>query len=246
MRFDVITLFPEIISQTFSFGVTGRALKRGLIELYTWNPRDYTSSPSGRVDAKPYSGGPGMVMQVDPLMQAIEAAKYDSSQPAHVVYMSAQGSPLNQTKIRELLALPKIILLSGRYEGIDQRAINHGVDEEISIGDFIVSGGELPSLIVMDSITRLIPGVLGDEDSKRVESFEDGLLEYPQYTRPENSDYGKVPKVLLSGDPKAIERWKLKQSLSKTLKNRPDLISSREFSTIEKELLNEIKDEETN
>lgn len=246
MRFDVITLFPEIISQTFSFGVTGRALERGLIELYTWNPRDYTSSPSRRVDAKPYSGGPGMVMQVDPLMRAIEAAKCDSSQPTHVVYMSAQGSPLNQTKIRELLALPKIILLSGRYEGIDQRTINNGVDEEISIGDFIVSGGELPSLIVIDSITRLIPGVLGDGDSKRVESFEDGLLEYPQYTRPENSDYGKVPKVLLSGDPKAIERWKLKQSLSKTLKNRPDLISIKELSTFEKELLNEIKDEETN
>ena len=244
MRFDVVTLFPEIISKTFSFGVTGRALVKGLIEIKTWNPRNYSSNATNRVDDKPYSGGPGMVMQVEPLMKAIEAIKSDVSSKTHVIYMSAQGKSLNQQKIKELSILPRITIISGRYEGIDQRAIDRGIDEEISIGDFIASGGELPAMILMDSVTRVLEGVLGHNNSTAEESFENGLLEYPHYTRPNKSKYGEVPSVLLSGNSKDIERWKLKMSLAKTLLVRPDLLKGRLFSSLEKELLNEIKDEE--
>ena len=244
MRFDVVTLFPEIISKTFSFGVTGRALVKGLIEIKTWNPRNYSNNATNRIDDKPYSGGPGMVMQVEPIMKAIEAINNDVSSQTHVIYMSAQGKSLNQQKIKELSILPRITIISGRYEGIDQRVIDRGIDEEISIGDFIASGGELPAMILMDSVTRVLEGVLGHNDSTAEESFENGLLEYPHYTRPNKSKYGEVPSVLLSGNSKDIERWKLKMSLAKTLLVRPDLLKGRLFSSLEKELLNEIKDEE--
>ncbi|MDG2060321.1 MAG: tRNA (guanosine(37)-N1)-methyltransferase TrmD [SAR86 cluster bacterium] len=244
MRFDVVTLFPEVISKAVSFGVTGKAFERGIATLNTWNPRDYADNSSRRIDDKPYSGGPGMLMQVGPVMKTIEAIKTDSLKPTHVIYLTPQGKPLKQNRVKELSSLPSITLLSGRYEGIDQRILDKGVDEEISIGDYIVSGGEFPALILMDSIVRLLDGVLGEKDSINDESFENNLLEYPQYTRPENSPYGKVPSILLGGNTNSIDRWKLKQSLIKTLSKRPDLMQDKELTSLEKELFDEIKDED--
>jgi len=244
MRFDVISIFPQLILESFNFGITGRALRDGLVDLKTWDIREFSENRTKRVDDRPYSGGPGMLMQVEPLMNAINAAKKDSHELSHVIYMSSQGPRLTQDRINKLSTLPHLIILAGRYEGIDERVIENGVDEEISIGDFVVSGGEIPALLLMDSITRELEGALGDSRSNKQESFKDGLIEYPQYSRPEKSSFGNVPPVLLGGDPKEINRWKLKYSLLKTLRNRPDLMAERDFSPLELELLNEIKDED--
>lgn len=243
MNFDIITIFPSLIEEALSYGVTGRAIKDGLIEVNTFNPRDNSISPSNRIDDKPYGGGPGMVMQVQPLIKTIKEAKKSHSRP-HVIYMSPQGVPFNQKKALDYSLKSNLILICGRYEGIDERVLINEVDEVCSVGDYILSGGELPSLVIIEAVSRLLDGVLGDSESSKQDSFSDGLLEYPHYTRPEISKFGEVPKVLLSGNHKEIERWRLKQSLKRTMKNRPDLIEIKELSKEEKELINEIKDED--
>jgi len=243
MRFDVITLFPNLIEEALKYGITGRAMKTGKLNLSTLNPRDFTDSKTGRVDGKPYGGGPGMVMECEPLVKAIRQAR-ESSENSYVVYMSPQGSTFTHQKAKFFLEKKNLILIAGRYEGIDERVIKKEVDEVCSVGDFVVSGGEIPILLVIDAVTRLEEGVLGDPNSANEDSFGNGLLEFPQYTRPELNEYGKVPEVLLSGDHSAIASWRLKESLRRTLKLRPDLIDDRQLSTEEKQLIDQIKSEE--
>lgn len=243
MRFDVITLFPELIENSFEFGVTGKALIKGKIILNTFNPRDFSEDINNKVDDRPYGGGPGMVIQAKPMIEAIRKAKKESKKP-YTVFMSPQGSVFDQNKAKEFSKLEHLVIVCGRYEGVDQRIIDSEIDEECSIGGYILSGGELPALIVMDSITRIIEGVLGDPNSFKKDSFSNGLLKHPQYTRPESGEYGEVPKILLSGDHDLIRRWQLKQSLLKTRQNRPDLLENKTFNDEELELLNEIISEE--
>jgi tRNA (guanine37-N1)-methyltransferase len=242
VRIDVVTLFPEMIRAQAGFGIQGRAVARGLIELATWNPRDYTLDRHGSVDDKPYGGGPGMVMQVQPLRAAIQAAK-SAGPDAPVIYLSPQGGRFTQDTARRLAARERLILLAGRYEGIDERLIDMEVDEEISIGDYVLSGGELPVLVVMDAITRLLPGALGDADSALEDSFMDGLLDYPHYTRPEQIGNRQVPQVLLSGNHAAIHRWRRKQSLGRTRLRRPDLLEALGLDDDDRALLNEFFEE---
>jgi tRNA (guanine37-N1)-methyltransferase len=242
MRIDVVTLFPEMIRAQAGFGIQGRAVARGLVELATWNPRDYTLDRHGSVDDKPYGGGPGMVMQVQPLRAAIQAAK-SAGPDAPVIYLSPQGGRFTQETARRLAARERLILLAGRYEGIDERLIDMEVDEEISIGDYVLSGGELPVLVVMDAITRLLPGALGDADSAQEDSFMDGLLDYPHYTRPEQIGNRQVPPVLLSGNHAAIHRWRRKQALGRTRLRRPDLLEALALDEPDRALLNEFFEE---
>ena len=238
MRFDVITLFPEMFQAMLGEGVTGRAFDKGLAELKLWNPRDYTTDVHRTVDDRPYGGGPGMVMKIEPLKMAIEAAK-SVSPDAKVIYMSPQGKRLDQSAVQQVSKRNGVILIAGRYEGIDERIINRYVDEEWSIGDYVLSGGELPALVLMDSVIRLLPGVLGAADSAEQDSFTDGLLDCPHYTRPEVFDGESVPSVLLSGNHEEIRRWRLKQSLGRTWLRRPDLLQDRELSAEEQNLLDE-------
>jgi len=242
VRIDVVTLFPEMIRVQAGFGIQGRAVARGLVELATWNPRDYTLDRHGSVDDKPYGGGPGMVMQVQPLRAAIQAAK-SAGPDAPVIYLSPQGGRFTQDTARRLAAQDRLILLAGRYEGIDERLIDMEVDEEISIGDYVVSGGELPVLVVMDAVTRLLPGALGDADSAQEDSFMDGLLDYPHYTRPERIGNREVPQVLLSGNHAAIHRWRRKQALGRTRLRRPDLLEALALDDRDRALLNEFFEE---
>jgi tRNA (guanine37-N1)-methyltransferase len=242
VRIDVVTLFPEMIRAQTGFGIQGRAVARGLVELVTWNPRDYTLDRHGAVDDKPYGGGPGMVMQVQPLRAAIQAAK-STGPEAPVIYLSPQGGRLTQDTARRLAGRERLILLAGRYEGIDERLIDLEVDEEISIGDYVLSGGELPVLVVMDAITRLLPGALGDADSALEDSFMDGLLDYPHYTRPEQIEDRQVPQVLLSGNHAAIHRWRRKQALGRTHLRRPDLLEALALDDRDRALLNEFFEE---
>jgi len=242
VRIDVVTLFPEMIRAQAGFGIQGRAVARGLVELATWNPRDYTLDRHGSVDDKPYGGGPGMVMQVQPLRAAIQAAK-SVGPDAPVIYLSPQGGRFTQDTARRLAAQDRLILLAGRYEGIDERLIDMEVDEEISIGDYVVSGGELPVLVVMDAVTRLLPGALGDADSAQEDSFMDGLLDYPHYTRPERIGNREVPQVLLSGNHAAIHRWRRKQALGRTRLRRPDLLEALALDDRDRALLNEFFEE---
>jgi len=243
MRFDVVTLFPSLIEDALFHGITGRAIKENKLILKTWNPRDFTDSKTSRIDDRPYGGGPGMIMESEPLIRTIKAAK-ESSGSHHVVYMSPQGKSFNQKKAEEFLQYKNIILLSGRYEGIDERVIDNEVDEVSSVGDFIVSGGEIPALLIIDAVCRLEEGVLGDPNSAREDSFNNGLLEFPQYTRPDSNEFGDVPDVLLSGNHSEINLWRLKESLRRTLKLRPDLIEDRLLTNKEKDLISEIKSEE--
>ena len=243
MHFDIITIFPSLIEDALSYGVTGKAIQNNLIKVNTFNPRDNSITPTNRIDDKPYGGGPGMVMESEPLVKAIRKAK-QSSDNAHVVYMSPQGKKFSQAQARTFLEKKNIILVSGRYEGIDERVIENEVDEICSIGDFVVSGGEFPILLIIDAVIRLEEGVLGDPDSSAEDSFSNGLLEFPQYTRPESNDFGKVPEILLSGNHKAIATWRLKESLKRTLKTRPDLISNRNLTEEEKLIIDKIKSEE--
>lgn len=236
MRFDVVTLFPELFRAMTGAGVTGRAFERGLAELVLWNPRDYTHDVHRTVDDRPYGGGPGMVMKAEPLGAALGEAKR-AAPASRVIYLTPQGRRLNQDGVRELAARDGIILLAGRYEGIDERVIDRWVDEEWSIGDYVLSGGELPALVVMDAVLRLLPGVLGDADSAEQDSFTDALLDCPHYTRPEVFVDEAVPEVLLSGDHEAIRRWRLQQSLGRTWLRRPDLLQFRELTEEEKVLL---------
>jgi tRNA (guanine37-N1)-methyltransferase len=227
MNITLISLFPELIHQATSFGVLGRAIKQQQLTLTCFNPRDYAEDKHRTVDDRPYGGGPGMLMKVEPLYKAIMAAKAGSNSNAKVVYMSPQGRRLNQQMlVNEAASADDLILIAGRYEGIDERIIESLVDEEWSIGDYVISGGEFAALVVVDAVTRLIPGVLGDDDSALQDSFMQGLLDYPHYTRPERVNDQSVPDVLLSGDHKAIQRWRLKQALGRTWSRRPDLIDA--------------------
>jgi len=222
MRIDVVTLFPEIIREFCRYGIPRIAVEKGLLELGTWNPRDYTENRHRNVDDRPYGGGPGMVMQVQPLADAIRAARSCGSGP--VIYMSPQGKRLDQAAVRRFAALPHMILLAGRYEGIDERIVEQEVDEEWSIGDYVLSGGEPAVMVWIDSLARLLPGALGDRESAMRDSFMDGLLDYPHYTRPETINGKSVPGVLLGGNHADIERWRMKQSLGRTWQRRPDLL----------------------
>tara|TARA_Y100000588_G_C14234626_1_gene916725 strand:+ start:698 stop:1390 length:693 start_codon:yes stop_codon:yes gene_type:complete len=226
-----------------SYGIIGKALKSNLIKVNTLNPRDFSDEDNQRIDDKPYGGGPGMVMQAQPLIKAISYAQqqHDSS---FVVYMSPRGSNFNQNKAKEFSKKRNLIIVCGRYEGIDQRVLDNKVDEECSVGDFVVTGGEIPALLVTEAVSRFIPGVVGDSQSVDDDSFSQGLLEYPQFTRPEKDESGEVPQVLLSGDHKKISKWRLKQSILKTYKNRPDLLNSRDMTEEENIWLKEIINEE--
>lgn len=227
MNIYLISLFPELIQQAAAFGVLGRAIKQQQLNLQCFNPRDYTEDKHRTVDDRPYGGGPGMLMKVEPLAKAIMAAKEEAKENAKVVYLSPQGQQLDQQLVVNAATEEKdLILIAGRYEGIDERLIESLVDEEWSIGDYVLSGGEFAALVVVDAITRLIPGVLGDDESALQDSFMQGLLDCPHYTRPELIDDQTVPKVLLSGDHKAIKRWRLKQALGRTWLRRPDLLDA--------------------
>ncbi|WP_335918951.1 tRNA (guanosine(37)-N1)-methyltransferase TrmD [Shewanella algae] len=223
MWLGVITLFPEMFRAVTDFGVTGRAVKNGLLEVQTWNPRDFTHDRHNTVDDRPYGGGPGMLMMVQPLRDAIHAAKAAAGEGAKVIYLSPQGRKLTQQGVFELAQSSKLILVCGRYEGIDERIIQTEVDEEWSVGDYVLSGGELPAMTLIDSVSRLVPGVLGKQASAEQDSFSDGLLDCPHYTRPECLDGLDVPAVLLSGNHEEIRRWRLQQSLIRTLQRRPEL-----------------------
>lgn len=226
MRIDIISLFPDFVAQIASHGVIGRAQERGLLSIHGWNPRDYASGNYRRVDDRPFGGGPGMVMLIDPLRAALQAARADDPKPAPTTYLSPQGAPLTQAKVRTLAARERLILLCGRYEGIDERLVAAEVDEEISIGDYVLSGGELAAAVVIDAVARLQEGALNDAESAIQDSFEDGLLDCPHYTRPVGHELGNVPDVLLSGNHAEIARWRRDQSLARTLMRRPDLLDS--------------------
>ena len=223
----LITLFPELIQQATAFGVLGRAIKQQQLKLHCFNPRDYTEDKHRTVDDRPYGGGPGMLMKVEPLAKAIMAAKEAAQQETKVIYLSPQGRQLDQQLVvNTAVRKSDLILVAGRYEGIDERLIETLIDEEWSIGDYVLSGGEFAALVVVDAITRLIPGVLGDDESAIQDSFMQGLLDCPHYTRPETVNDQVVPDVLLSGDHKAIQRWRLKQALGRTWLRRPDLLEA--------------------
>lgn len=244
MRFDVITLFPEQFRQCLQIGVVGRAFERGLARLEAWNPRDFTHDNYRRIDERPFGGGPGMVMMADPLRECLQAVRAADATPARTVYLSPQGRPFTQAKARELATQPRLILLAGRYEGVDQRFIDAHIDEEISIGDFVLSGGELPAAAVIDAVVRLLDGVLNDAESAVQDSFEDGLLDCPHYTRSEALGTDGVPAVLLSGNHALIARWRRKQSLGRTWLKRPDLLASIVLSKADRVLLAEFQAEQ--
>ena len=240
MRFDVITIFPGLIHGYLQEGVVGRALTRGLIEVQTWNPRDFSDSAYRRVDDRPFGGGPGMLMMAPPLLAAIAAAR-QANPGAPVIYLSPQGQRLQQQAVQDFAALPGLILLAGRYEGIDERVLA-AVDAEWSIGDYVLAGGELPALVLMEAVARQLPGLLGHADSAAEDSFAaSGLLDCPHYTRPEVVAGASVPEVLLSGDHGRIRRWRLQQSLGRTAERRPDLLEQRGLQAGEKELLEEYR-----
>ncbi|MCL1113243.1 MULTISPECIES: tRNA (guanosine(37)-N1)-methyltransferase TrmD [Shewanella] len=226
MWLGVITLFPEMFRAVTDFGVTGRAVKSGLLEVQTWNPRDFTHDRHSTVDDRPYGGGPGMLMMVQPLRDAIHAAKAAAGDGAKVIYLSPQGRKLDQRGVTELAKSDRMILVCGRYEGVDERIIQTEVDEEWSIGDYVLSGGELPAMTLIDSVARLVPGVLGKQASAEQDSFSDGLLDCPHYTRPEQLDGMDVPAVLLSGDHEKIRLWRLQQSIGRTFLRRPELFEN--------------------
>jgi len=227
MNIYLITLFPELIQQAMEFGVLGRAIKQQQLKLQCFNPRDYTEDKHRTVDDRPYGGGPGMLMKVEPLYKAIIAAKAAAEDGVKVIYLSPQGQTLNQALLVNTATSGKdLVLIAGRYEGIDERIIESLVDEEWSIGDYVLSGGEFAAMVIVDGITRLLPGVLGDDESALQDSFMQGLLDYPHYTRPEQVNGQTVPDVLLSGNHKAIQRWRLKQALGRTWLKRPDLLDA--------------------
>jgi len=238
MWFGVITLFPDIL-KTLDYGITGRAQKEGLVKLAAWNPRDFTKDNHKTVDDRPYGGGPGMVMMVEPLQKAITAAKQAAPTKPSVIHLSPQGRVFDQRAAEKWLCKDSLIFIAGRYEGIDERLLQSEIDEEWSVGDYILSGGELAAMVMIDAITRLIPGALGHEDSVTEDSLTTGLLKFPQYTRPEDYKGSKVPPILLSGNHKAIERWRLKESLGRTWLKRPDLFAKANLTKEQLALLME-------
>jgi tRNA (guanine37-N1)-methyltransferase len=239
MWIGVVSLFPEMFKAVTDYGISRRAVENGLLTLEVWNPLEFTEDKHRTVDDKPYGGGPGMLMKVQPLKDAINAAKSKAEAQCPVIYLSPQGKPLEQADLASLAMLPEVILVAGRYEGIDERLIESAIDMEVSIGDFVASGGELPAMLLIDGVTRLLPGAVGDADSVEQDSFSNGLLDYPQYTRPETEDGLTVPEVLMSGDHGQIARWRKMQSLGRTYIKRPDLITARTLTEEEKQLLDE-------
>lgn len=239
LEFGLVTLFPEMFDAFSEYGVSGRAVKSGLISVNCWNPRDYTHDRHRTVDDRPFGGGPGMLMKVQPLRDAICAAKAASAKPAKVILMSPQGKRLDQQGAKALSDNERLIFVCGRYEGIDERLIETEIDEEWSLGDFVLSGGELAAMTFLDSISRLVPGVLGHEMSSVEDSFFDGLLDCPHYTRPEILDDLGVPDILLSGHHENIRRWRAKQAIGRTWQRRPDLLEGRQLSDEQLTLLNE-------
>lgn len=244
MRFDVVSLFPEMVLDGASYGVTGKAIDQGIVNLSVWNPRDYTHDKHRTVDDRPYGGGPGMVMKYQPLLDAVNQAKQQNQVAScRVICLSPQGKLISQSLLQEASQSEQLILIAGRYEGIDERFIENVCDEEWSLGDYVISGGELAALIIIDAVTRLIPGVLGDEDSAKQDSHYDGLLDCPHYTRPEQADFGKVPEVLLGGNHAEIRRWRMKQSLGRTWLRRPDLLEKIQLTAEQDALLRKFKTE---
>ncbi len=237
MRIDLISLFPEFVAQIAAHGVVGRAMERGLLALHAVNPRDHAPGNYRRVDDRPFGGGPGMVMLIDPLRAAIDTARLADPRPAPVTYLSPQGERLTQAKVRELASRERMILLCGRYEGVDERLLQAEVDEELSIGDYVLSGGELAAAVVIDAIARLQDGALNAAQSAAQDSFEDGLLDCPHYTRPVRHTLGDVPEVLLSGNHADIARWRRMQSLGRTWQRRSDLLAELALSAEDERLL---------
>jgi tRNA (guanine37-N1)-methyltransferase len=246
-QFDVVTLFPEMFEAVTGSGVTGRARERKLFELVLWNPRSFAAGSYRTVDDRPYGGGPGMVMMVEPLEKAIRAARQRQESAgvkrARTVYLSPQGRPLDHRRVMEYAALEGLVLVAGRYEGVDERLITRAIDEEASIGDYVLTGGELAAMAVLDAVVRQMPGALGDAESAGQDSFANGLLDCPHYTRPEVYEGEAVPAVLLSGNHAEIARWRLKQALGRTWRRRPELIERRGLTEEERKLLDEYKQE---
>ncbi|MES1986921.1 MAG: tRNA (guanosine(37)-N1)-methyltransferase TrmD [Pseudomonadota bacterium] len=245
-KFDVITLFPEMFDAITKYGITSRALQQKIYDVQFWNPRDFTTDNHKTVDDRPYGGGPGMVMLVEPLEQAISSAKVSQAEKnieSWVIHLSPAGKPLTHEKVMQLSKKQGVVLLASRYEGVDQRLIDAHVNEEISIGDYVLSGGELPAMTLIDAIVRQLPGALGDSDSAIEDSFVDGLLDCPHYTRPEEYKGMKVPEVLTSGNHAKIKQWRLKMSLKRTRDQRPDLLAARPLTKEEARLLKELDTE---
>ncbi len=242
LQVAVITLFPEMLAAVEHYGVTGRAVKKGLVSISAFNPRDYAPAPHRNVDDRPYGGGPGMVMMVQPLRDAIMAAR-TSLPEARVVYLTPQGKRLDQQAVISMAGYRQLILVAGRYEGIDERLIRLYIDEEWSIGDYVLSGGELPAMVLIDAMSRTIPGVLGHDSSADEDSFANGILDYPHYTRPEEIEGETVPAVLLSGDHRLIHQWRMKQALGRTWLRRPDLLEVIKLDEQQKKLLTEFQNE---
>ncbi|CAM3503531.1 tRNA (guanine-N(1)-)-methyltransferase [Vibrio aerogenes CECT 7868] len=243
MWVGVISLFPEMFRSVTDFGVTGQAVSKGLLSVEVWNPRDFTCDKHRTVDDKPYGGGPGMLMMVQPLRDAIRAAKTAAPEKAKVIYLSPQGRKLDQRGVEELATNEHLILICGRYEGVDERVIESEVDEEWSVGDFVMTGGELPAMTLIDSVSRFVPGVLGDFASAEEDSFVNGLLDCPHYTRPEILDGASIPSVLKSGNHRNIRRWRLKQSLGRTWLRRPELLENLALTDEQEQLLVEFIEE---
>lgn len=237
LRVDVVSLFPEFVAQVAGHGVVGRATERGLLSLHGWNPRDHADGSYRRVDDRPCGGGPGMVMLIDPLRAALQAARGADPRPVATIYLSPQGKALTQARVRELAGRERILLLCGRYEGIDERLVAAEVDEELSIGDYVLSGGELAAAVVVDAVARLQDGALNDAESAMQDSFEDGLLDCPHFSRPVSHALGEVPAVLLSGNHAEIARWRREQSLERTLLRRPDLIEAAKLTAADSRFL---------
>lgn len=245
MQIELISLFPEMFMPVFELGVLGKAVQNGFISIHYTNPRDFAHDRHHTVDDRPYGGGPGMLMKVQPLQDAITSAKQriGPDKKCRTIYLSPQGARLEHGKVQELARSEALILVSGRYEGVDQRLIDAEIDEEISIGDYVLSGGELASMVLVDAVARLIPGVLGHADSAEEDSFVNGLLDHPHYTRPEEFNGQSVPSVLLSGDHEKIRRWRLKQSLGKTWLQRPELLKNKSLNVEQQQLLQEFIEE---
>jgi tRNA (guanine37-N1)-methyltransferase len=239
VRIEVVTLFPEMVRRALGFGVIGRAVERGLVAVSTEDPRAHATDPHRTVDDRPYGGGPGMVLKPGPMLAAIRAAQVRLPPECPRIYLSAQGEVFDQRRARELAALPGFMLVAGRYEGVDERIIDRGIDRELSIGDYVLSGGELPALVVIDAVVRLLPGALGDERSSVEDSFAEGLLDWPHYTRPEVFEGAAVPEVLLSGNHADVRRWRLAQSVERTWRRRPDLIVQHGLAPEASRVLNE-------
>jgi tRNA (guanine37-N1)-methyltransferase len=237
MHIAVVTLFPEMLEAVSGYGVSGRAVEQGLLRLTAVNPRNFTRDRHRTVDDRPYGGGPGMLMKVEPLEAAFKAARDQLGERPHAVYLSPQGRRLEHATVQRLAHQPRLLLLAGRYEGVDERFLAREIDEEVSIGDYVLSGGELAAMVLVDAVTRLLPGALGHSESAQQDSFADGLLDCPHYTRPEVYAGARVPEVLLSGDHERIRRWRLQQSLGRTLERRPDLLARRVLNEEEQELL---------